>query len=121
MPEVDCYTQPDTAILAQLAVHPSCRGQGVAERLMDIAEDWAHAQGYADANFLIPELVSGVQFRKGPYYAENGDFSSAGSANINYFNVLDRPIVSFSGGSFDYGRFLAGAGFGSGEIAPDAA
>jgi hypothetical protein len=66
----------------------------------------AHAQGYADSNFLIPELVSGVQFRKGPYYAENGDFSSAGSANINYFNVLERPVVSLSGGSFDYGRFL---------------
>ena len=69
----------------------------------------AHAQGYADSNFLIPELVSGVQFRKGPYYAENGDFSSAGSANINYFNVLERPIVSVSGGSFDYGRFLGAA------------
>jgi hypothetical protein len=66
----------------------------------------AHAQGYADSNFLIPELVSGVQFRKGPYYAENGDFSSAGSANINYFNVLTRPVVSITGGSFDYGRFL---------------
>jgi hypothetical protein len=66
----------------------------------------AHAQGYADSNFLIPELVSGVQFRKGPYYAENGDFSSAGSANINYFNVLERPIVSVSAGSFDYRRFL---------------
>jgi hypothetical protein len=66
----------------------------------------AHAQGYADSNFLIPELVSGVQYRKGPYYAENGDFSSAGSANINYFNVLERPVVSLSGGSFDYGRFL---------------
>jgi hypothetical protein len=69
----------------------------------------AHAQGYADSNFLIPELVSGVQFRKGPYYAENGDFSSAGSANINYFNVLERPIVSVTGGSYDYGRFLAAA------------
>jgi hypothetical protein len=69
----------------------------------------AHAQGYADSNFLIPELVSGVQFRKGPYYAENGDFSSAGSANINYFNTLDRPIVTFTGGSFDYGRFLGAA------------
>jgi outer membrane receptor protein involved in Fe transport len=66
----------------------------------------AHAQGYADANFLIPELVSGVQYRKGPYYADNGDFSSAGSANINYFNVLARPIVSISGGSFDYGRLF---------------
>ena len=69
----------------------------------------AHAQGYADANFLIPELVSGVQFRKGPYYAENGDFSSAGSANINYFNVLDRPMVSVSGGSFGYSRFFGAA------------
>jgi hypothetical protein len=69
----------------------------------------AHAQGYADSNFLIPELVSGVQFRKGPYYAESGDFSSAGSANINYFNVLDRPIVTVTGGSYDYVRFFGAA------------
>ena len=66
----------------------------------------AHAQGYADSNFLIPELVSGVQFRKGPYYAENSDFSSAGSANINYFNVLERPIITVTAGTFDYRRFL---------------
>ena len=69
----------------------------------------AHAQGYADSNFLIPELVSGVQYRKGPYYAENGDFSSAGSANINYFNVLDRPMLTVTGGSFNYGRILGAA------------
>ena len=69
----------------------------------------AHAQGYADANFLIPELVSGVQFRKGPYYAEEGDFSSAGAANINYFNRLEQPIVSLSGGSDAYLRFLGAA------------
>jgi len=69
----------------------------------------AHAQGYADSNFLIPELVSSVQFRKGPYYAENGDFSSAGSANINYFNVLDRPFASVSVGAYDYRRFLGAA------------
>ena len=66
----------------------------------------AHAQGYADSNLLIPELVSGVQFRKGPYYAEGGDFSTAGSANVNYFNELERPIVTLTGGSFDYRRFL---------------
>ena len=75
----------------------------------------AHSQGYADSNFLIPELVSGVQFRKGPYYAENGDFSSAGSANINYFNVLDRPFVSLSGGAYDYRRFL---GMASPRVGP---
>ena len=78
----------------------------------------AHSQGYADANFLIPELVSGVQFRKGPYYAENGDFSSAGSANINYFNVLSRPIVSFSSGSYGYLRLLGAVSprVGSGNL-----
>jgi hypothetical protein len=69
----------------------------------------AHAQGYSDSNFLIPELVSGVQFRKGPYYAEGGDFSSAGSANINYFNKLAQPILSVTKGSFNYNRFLAAA------------
>lgn len=69
----------------------------------------AHGHGYADANFLIPELVSGVQFRKGPYYADEGDFSSAGSSNVNYFNVLDRPLVELSGGSDGWGRFLGAA------------
>ena len=66
-----------------------------------------HAQGYADANFLIPELISGVQFRKGPYYAEDGDFSAAGAANINYLNRLDRPVVSVSGGSQGWRRLFA--------------
>jgi hypothetical protein len=69
----------------------------------------AHAQGYADSNFLIPELVSGVQYRKGPYYADQGDFSSAGAANINYFNRLERPIVNITGGSDEYFRFLGAA------------
>lgn len=69
----------------------------------------AHGHGYADANFLIPELVSGVQFRKGPYYADEGDFSSAGASNVNYVNVLDRPIVELSGGTHGWGRFLGAA------------
>ena len=78
----------------------------------------AHAQGYADSNFLIPELVSGVQYRKGPYYADQGDFSSAGAANINYFNRLEGPIVSVTGGSYDYYRFLGAASprVGSGNL-----
>ncbi|MBV9493956.1 MAG: TonB-dependent receptor [Acidobacteria bacterium] len=66
----------------------------------------AHGQGYADANFLIPELVSGVQYKKGPYYAEEGDFASAGAVNVNYLSILDRPIVLLEGGAYDYGRAL---------------
>ncbi len=67
----------------------------------------AHAHGYADANSVIPELISGVQFKKGPYFADEGDFSAAGAANINYVNVLERPIVFLSGGSDSWGRVLA--------------
>jgi hypothetical protein len=66
----------------------------------------AHFHGYADTNILIPELVSGVQFKKGPYYAEDGDFSAAGSSNVNYVNQLDRPIVSISGGGQGWGRLF---------------
>jgi hypothetical protein len=67
----------------------------------------AHGQGYSDNNFLIPELISGVQYKKGPYYADEGDFSTAGAANINYTNFLEKPIVSMTGGSFGYQRMLA--------------
>jgi hypothetical protein len=67
----------------------------------------AHAHGYADATFLIPELVSGVQFKKGPYFADEGDFSAAGAANINYVNSLDRPIVNVGAGEDGWGRLFA--------------
>jgi hypothetical protein len=69
----------------------------------------AHGQGYSDLNFLIPELVSGVQFSKGPYFADQGDFATAGSANINYTNVLERPIVRAGGGGEGYARALFAA------------
>jgi TonB dependent receptor/Carboxypeptidase regulatory-like domain/TonB-dependent Receptor Plug Domain len=68
-----------------------------------------HGQGYSDLNFLIPELVTGVQFRKGPYSAQEGDFSAAGSANVNYANVLAQPLVSASAGQDGWGRILLAA------------
>ena len=69
----------------------------------------AHAHGYADISFLIPELVSGVQYKKGPYFAEEGDFSAAGAANINYVNQLDRPAVSLSAGNDGWRRLFTAA------------
>ncbi len=69
----------------------------------------AHAHGYADVSFLIPELVSGVQFKKGPYFADEGDFSAAGAANINYVNQLDRPILRVSAGNDGWGRIVGAA------------
>ena len=53
----------------------------------------AHGQGYTDINFLIPELVDRVQYRKGPYFAGDGDFSAAGSARIDYVRSLSAPFA----------------------------
>jgi hypothetical protein len=69
----------------------------------------AHGQGYSDNNFLIPELVSGVQYQKGTYSAEEGDFSAAGAINVNYLNVLDHRIATVEGGADRFGRVLLGA------------
>jgi outer membrane receptor protein involved in Fe transport len=66
-----------------------------------------HGQGYSDLNFMIPELVSGVQFSKGPYFADQGDFATAGAATINYASSLENAIVRVGGGGQGYGRALA--------------
>lgn len=66
----------------------------------------AHGQGYSDLNFLIPELVDHIDYRKGTYFAQNGDFSAAGSADILYRDRLPSPIANLTAGSFDYRRIL---------------
>lgn len=66
----------------------------------------AHGHGYADLNFLIPELVSGVQFNKGPYAATEGDFSTAGSSHIRYINSLERPMFRAGAGADGFRRLF---------------
>jgi len=63
-------------------------------------------QGYSYLNFLIPELFDRITFRKGPYYAEEGDFSSAGAAHIDYFRRLDRSLAQLTLGRNGYARSL---------------
>jgi hypothetical protein len=65
-----------------------------------------HGHGYSDLNFLVPELISSVQFSKGPYFADQGDFAAAGTATIRYANILSKPIVRVSGGGQGFGRAL---------------
>ncbi len=66
----------------------------------------AHGQGYADLSFLIPELVSGINYRKGPYFAENGDFASAGSVGLRYADSLPTNNATLTLGNFNYRRAL---------------
>lgn len=66
----------------------------------------AHGQGYNDLNYLIPELISSVMYKKGPYYATEGDFASTGSAAISYVDSLPNGIASVTAGSFGQKRVL---------------
>jgi len=68
-----------------------------------------HGQGYTDLNFVIPELVDRVNYFKGPYYANVGDFGSAGGADMIYTEGLKQGIALGTLGSFDYRRALLAA------------
>jgi hypothetical protein len=74
-----------------------------------------HGQGYSDLNFLIPELVDRIEYRKGPYFAKTGDFSSAGSADIVYRTTLDAPFAALTLGQRSYQRLVGG---GSTNVGP---
>jgi TonB-dependent Receptor Plug Domain/CarboxypepD_reg-like domain len=67
----------------------------------------AHGQGWADLHFVIPETVGGYDFGKGPYYADKGDFTTAGYVNYKTLNVLDRNMVKVEAGQFNSFRELA--------------
>ncbi|HYS09993.1 MAG TPA: TonB-dependent receptor plug domain-containing protein [Myxococcales bacterium] len=66
----------------------------------------AHGQGYTDLNFLIPELIQRVEYFKGPYFADKGDFASAGAADIHYADSLPKTLAEIAGGNFGYARGL---------------
>ncbi len=65
-----------------------------------------HGQGWTDLNFLIPELATGLRYKKGPYYASEGDFSSAGAVEISYADALDAGIANVGFGQNGYRRVL---------------
>ena len=74
-----------------------------------------HGQGYSDLNFLLPELVDRIAYRKGPYFAQNGDFASAGSADIVYRTRLDAPFATLTLGKDGFRRGVAGGSTGLGN------
>ena len=85
----------------------------------------AHGQGYADLNFLMPETINALEIRKGPYFADVGDFGSVGALDIGLIDSVARKTASLTVGSFGYRRLFgmgstpAGDGvlFFAGELA----
>lgn len=66
-----------------------------------------HGQGFADLHFLIPELVTQCDYGKGPYYADHGDFTTAGYVAFRTTDLLDKSEVKLEGGQFNTGRLMA--------------
>lgn len=67
----------------------------------------AHAQGYMDLNFIIPEVIERIDFKKGPYFANTGDFSLAGTSSMKTYDSLERGFVEVTVGSGDEIRLVA--------------
>jgi hypothetical protein len=68
----------------------------------------AHGQGYLDMNFLIPELVKTIEYRKGTYHADVGDFSAASSTRFDSYDRLERGMLRATVGTQNYARLLGG-------------
>jgi hypothetical protein len=67
----------------------------------------AHGQGYADLHFLIPELISSIDFGKGPYYTDHGNFNTSGYVGFHTPDRLDHNMVKIEGGMFNFLRGVA--------------
>jgi hypothetical protein len=74
----------------------------------------AHGEGYADMNVVIPELVERVNYEKGPYYADVGNYGSAGSAHLVFYKVLPQNFAIAEGGMYGYVRGVSGISFSLG-------
>lgn len=74
-----------------------------------------HGQGYLDVGGMIPEVVSRIDYRKGPYRADAGDFSLVGMASASTADSFDRPFGSIAAGSYGFQRVVAGGSWQLGE------
>jgi len=78
----------------------------------------AHGNGYLDVNFVIPELIKSMAYKKGTHLAEMGDFSSVGTATFETLDSLDKGLLKLTYGSDNYRRFMMANSWstGSGDL-----
>jgi outer membrane cobalamin receptor len=78
----------------------------------------AHGEGYSDMNTVIPEFVQRIDWEKGPYFADVGNYGSAGSAHLVFFKTLPQDFATVEAGMYGYLRGVFGASqkLGSGKL-----
>ena len=67
----------------------------------------AHGQGYADLHFVIPETINNIDFGAGPYYAQQGDFNTAGYVSFSTSKNISKSLVQVEAGRYNSFRTLA--------------
>src|SRR5687767_13985228 len=77
-----------------------------------------HGQGYTDINFVIPELLDRIEYKKGTYFADEGNFSAAGAVDLIYRRRLDDTLLSLTVGEDSYlrGLFSGSSDIGGGDL-----
>ena len=78
----------------------------------------AHGEGYSDMNIVIPEFVERIEAAKGPYYADVGDYGSAGNAEIVFYKTLPQNFIEVDGGMYQFARLVFGVSrkLGAGDL-----
>jgi TonB dependent receptor/TonB-dependent Receptor Plug Domain len=77
----------------------------------------AHGQGYSDFNFVIPELAGDLHYKKGPYYADEGDFATAGTARVGLVSEAPTSVtVGFGEDGYRRGLFIGSASISGGTL-----
>lgn len=67
----------------------------------------AHGQGYADLHFVIPETIENLNFGKGPFYSDKGNFNTAGYIDLQLRKTLDKNLISLEAGQFNSKRLVS--------------
>jgi hypothetical protein len=77
-----------------------------------------HGQGYTDINFVIPELLDRIEYKKGTYFADEGNFSAAGAVDLIYRRRLDDSVLALTVGEDSYARglFAGSVGMSQGDL-----
>lgn len=74
-----------------------------------------HGQGYTDLSFITPEFIQRIDFQKGPYHAEDGDFSTAGSAQFVLADAFSKPLLQVEAGVDNYFRTVMASNMDVGD------
>src|SRR5450755_4618108 len=77
----------------------------------------AHGEGYSDLNFLIPELAADLHYKKGPYYADEGDFATAGAVRMDLLDEVPNAVTAGVGeDGYRRALLMGSAALGNGTV-----